>query len=64
MGRHITLWRKLDNPIDWDFYVSEDMQEAEDVVANLVKQGIKRFTTFPIGDRVADLSFREGLARK
>lgn len=60
-NRHITIWRKIDNPIDWDFYVSEDMQEAQDAVANLVKQGVKKFTTFPIGDRVVDLSSNEGV---
>lgn len=56
MSRYITVWRKAGRPMDWDFYVSENEQEAGEVVNNLTRSGVNHYSTYPIGDRVADLS--------
>ena len=54
--RYITTWRKRDQVLEWDHYVSEDVTELASVVRNLTSQGVKQYNTFPIGDRVADMS--------
>lgn len=55
--RCVTLWRKADgNMLDWDFYVSESLEEAARVVANIREQGVLQYSTYPIGERVADMS--------
>jgi hypothetical protein len=54
--RFITTWRKPDAVLDWDHYVSEDRAEVEQVVANIRKQGAIQYHTFPIGDKLPDLS--------
>lgn len=54
--RYITVWREADAVFDWDFYVSESLSEASRAVANLVDQGVRQFTTYPINNAVKDLS--------
>lgn len=55
MSRCITTWWKPGN-IDMDFYVSENEDEARQVTHNLEKQGIHRYKTFPLGERLDHLS--------
>jgi len=54
--RFITLWRRVDSPIDWDFCVSENEAEAGEVMRNLTKQKIVKVTTYRLGDIVSSLS--------
>jgi hypothetical protein len=54
--RYITLWRKPDSPIDWDFYVSEDRREADAVIRNLVGQKVRQASTYELGPVVAEMS--------
>ena len=54
--RFITLWRRADSPIDWDFYVSESEAEAGEVMDNLAKQKIPKATTYRLGEVVPSLS--------
>ena len=56
MGRCITTWRRKDRPLDSDYYVSENEDEARRVVHNLEQQGIREYRTFPLGDRLDHLS--------
>ena len=55
--RYITIWRKpAPNILDWDHHISEDIEEVGRVVANLKQQGIRQYSTRPIGERVAEHS--------
>ena len=55
--RCITVWRKLaPNNLDWDHYVSDSREDAEITIANLRAKGVRQFSTYPIGDRLPDLS--------
>jgi len=54
--RYITLWRKPNNALEWDFYVSEDRSEAEQAHRNLREQGVRDAATYPLGDQEASLS--------
>ena len=54
--RSITLWRKVDDVFEWDFHISITLGDAETVVKNLKDQGVKQYTTYPIGDSVVELS--------
>lgn len=55
--RYITVWRKPEpNILDWDFYISEDRDEVSKVVANIIPQGVRQYTTYPIGDADAEFS--------
>ena len=47
--RFITLWRKRSSALDWDFHVSESSDELDKLLANLQAQGIRQFSTYPIG---------------
>jgi len=55
-GKYITLWRKVDEVLEWDFHTSLDIETARRVVKNLQGQGVKQYSTFPIGERVNELS--------
>lgn len=50
--RYITVWRKRDNPLDWDHYTSEDEREAAIVIDNIKSIGVHQYRTYPIGDKV------------
>lgn len=54
--RYITVWRKPDDVLNWDFHFSEDGNEVETVVANLIKRGVKQYSTHPISGRLAALT--------
>ena len=56
--QYMTVWRKVhpDNVLEWDQHFSDHIDDARQVVANLKKRGVKQFSTYPIGERVADLS--------
>jgi hypothetical protein len=54
--RYITLFREPGRPVDWDFYISEDLREVADVVRNLNASGVTKYSTYPIADRVEDYS--------
>lgn len=58
MSRYIALWRctEPERVLDWEFYVSESMDDAERVVANLLKQGVHQYRTYKLGDRLENLS--------
>ncbi len=51
--RYITMWRKTgENVLDWDFQVSENLDEVTRVVENIKKQGVLQYSTYPIGNKV------------
>ncbi len=56
--RYVTLWRKPPpaNVFEWDFHVSENLKEARTVVKNIKARGVHQYGTYPIGERVEDLS--------
>ncbi|MBB4856978.1 hypothetical protein HNO88_000275 [Novosphingobium chloroacetimidivorans] len=54
--RYITLWRKPDAVLDWEFHVSENDHELQQVVGNLRKRPIKQGTTYVLGKEVPELS--------
>ena len=54
--RIITVWRKVDSVLDWDFHVSEDATDAARVVENLKKQGVHQYRSYPLGENIAELS--------
>lgn len=54
--RYITMWRKTDDVLDWDFHVSESRADAEQVVRNITRQGVHQYSTRQLGDKVEDLS--------
>lgn len=56
--RYVTVWRKPapGNIFEWDFYISESRQEAERVVGNVIKQNVHQYGTYPLGERVVELS--------
>ena len=56
--RFITLWRKPDNPLDWDFYVSDSAHELAQAVDNLKRGDLRGtlFTTYRLGERMAGYS--------
>jgi len=54
--KFITIWRKTENILEWDFFTSRDLAQAEQVVSNLLAQGVKQYSTYPIGERVTNLS--------
>lgn len=54
--RYITTWREPKNILDWDYYVSQDLDEAKRAVANIVEQGVKQYRTYVLGDNLPDLS--------
>jgi hypothetical protein len=58
--RYITCWAKVppDSILEWDFWVCESMEEVKQLISNLEKLGVIRFTTYPIGDKMADNSSR------
>lgn len=53
---YITLWRKTDNVLEWDFHVAFFRDDAERCVANLKKQGVRQFGTHYYGAKVPELS--------
>lgn len=55
-NRFITLWRRPDSPIDWEFHVSETEREASEVLGNLTKRGVKKATTYRLGEAMPSLS--------
>ncbi len=56
-GRYITLWRKTgEQSLEWDWYVSEDLEEAERCVTNLLKQDVIQYSTYPLGVQIPDLT--------
>ena len=57
--RFVTLWRKPDSPIDWDFYVSEDEREASTVVANLRKRKVWQASTYHLGPVCENLCIKD-----
>jgi hypothetical protein len=58
MQRYITVWRKAtpDNVLDWDHYVSFDLDDVATVVENIKKQGVHQYHTYPIGDVIPEYS--------
>lgn len=56
MARLITTWRSPLNPLDWGFYVSENEQEATEVMTNIMAQGVTHFNTHVLGEKVPGLS--------
>lgn len=54
--RHITIWRLVENVLDWGFHVTESPEEAAQVVNNLKAQGVRQFSTHLLGPKVDDLS--------
>ena len=51
--RYITMWRKTgENVLDWDFQVSENLDEVTRVVENIKKQGVLQYSTYTIGNKV------------
>jgi hypothetical protein len=56
MSRYITVWRKPENVLEWDFYTSENLDEAELVVEKLKKRKTIQYYTYPISDKVSELS--------
>lgn len=58
--RYITCWAKVppDSIFEWDYYVSDSIYEVGQVIFNLKKQGVIRYETYPIGDKMADHSSR------
>lgn len=55
--RYITTWRKpAPDQIDWDFHVSDSLEEVNKVVENILKQGVHQYHTWPIGEMVTELS--------
>jgi hypothetical protein len=56
MSRYITVWRQPENVLEWDFYTSENLDEAKLVVENLKKQKTIQYYTYPISDKVSELS--------
>jgi hypothetical protein len=58
MQRYITLWRKAppNSVLEWDFYPSDSLDEVEKLVANIKKQGVHQYHTYPIGDMIAEHS--------
>ena len=56
MKRYITTWRKPDDILEWDHFVSDSVRELETVIANIKKRGVKQFYTYPIGDVVDEYS--------
>lgn len=53
-SKYIVLYTR-DN-FDWNFYVALSLEDAKRTVANLTKQGVTRYSTHYIGDRIVDLS--------
>lgn len=51
--RFITLFRKPEAPIDWDFHVSEDDREVEQVLINLEKRRVTDISTYELGPKRA-----------
>jgi len=49
MARYITVWRKRDKPLEWDFHISEDYREAAHVHSNLVDQDVQQGSTYELG---------------
>lgn len=54
--RFITIWRKKEAPMDWDFYISESRRETEGVFRNVTHQGHSLIATYQLGAKVNDLS--------
>lgn len=55
--RYVTTWRKpAPDQFDWDFYVSDSLEQATKVVANILEEGVHQYHTWPIGEMVTDLS--------
>lgn len=54
--RFIVLWWKPDAVLDWNFYVAEDLQSAERVVASVIEQGAIQYRTYKLGEQLPDLS--------
>ena len=55
--RYITTWRKpTPDFLEFEHFFSESLSEAEAVVANIKKQGVRQFGTYKLGDLVLDLT--------
>ena len=54
--RHITVWRKVESVLDWDFLFTETHEDAARVVNNLKAGGVHQFSTYSLGPKVDDLS--------
>ena len=54
--RFITTWRDTNNPLQWDFYVSESEWELDQAVSNLKDRGVTQFTTHRLGDKMEQYS--------
>ena len=55
--RYITTWHKpWPNIFEWDYHVSEDLQEVARVVANLKEQGVHQYNTWKLGGEVVEHS--------
>jgi hypothetical protein len=55
--RFITLWRKTgEQCLDWDFHVSDFADEVPCVILNLKAQGVRQFSTYCLGEKVAEHS--------
>lgn len=52
---YITVWRK---PIqlEWDYYISQDLSEAEELVRNIIEQKCRQYATYAINSRIERLS--------
>ena len=56
--RYVTFWRKLgEECLDWGHHVSFSFADAEQVVANLKKRGIREYHTAPLGEGIPELSY-------
>lgn len=52
-GRYITLWRMTgENCLDWDFHVSEDIEELRRANQNLVNQSVLQISNYHLGERI------------
>ena len=55
--RYITTWRKpAPNVLDWGHHTSEDIEEVERLVDNLLDRGVHQYRTYELGGSVARLS--------
>ena len=53
----ITNWRKPPPDIlEWDHYVSHSEREVKELLANLKRQGVKQFHTWPLGTIIDEWS--------
>lgn len=56
--RYCTFWKdpEAKSIFDEEFYFSDTYDEVTRVVANLKARGVKHYNTYPVGDKITDLS--------